>query len=81
MMGWFSMVTISELIFPTLVQAFYSRANYGMGGPIIYDIKGVEICLNPESICRIFDIALIRLRVYESKMWPTMPGFEPREAI
>ena len=37
--------------------------------------------MDPESIYRIFDIAPIGLRVYESKIWPTMPGFEPREAI
>ncbi|RVW12790.1 hypothetical protein CK203_110394 [Vitis vinifera] len=62
-------------------QCFYSRATYGMGGSIISTVRGVEIHLNPESICRIFDILSIRLGVYESKMWPIMPGFEPREAI
>ena len=52
-----------------------------MGGPIISTLKGVEIYLDLESICRIFDIALVGLRVYESKMWPIVPGFKPREAI
>ena len=52
-----------------------------MGGPITSTVKGVEICLDPESIYRIFDIAPVELRVYESKMWPTMLGFELREAI
>ena len=75
------MVIVSEPIFLTLVRAFYSRATYGMGGSIISTVRGVEIHLNPESICRIFDILSIRLGVYESKMWPIMPGFEPREAI
>ncbi|KAL6315977.1 hypothetical protein AAG906_014902 [Vitis piasezkii] len=37
--------------------------------------------LSPESICCIFDIPSVGLRVYESKVWPTVPGFEPREAI
>ena len=54
---------------------------YGIGGPIISIVRGVEIRLDPESICRIFDIALVGLRVYESKIWPTMPGFEPREVV
>ena len=80
-MGWLPIVTISESIFPTLVCAFYSRVTYGFGGPIISTIKGVEIQLDPESIYRIFDIAPIGLRVYESKAWPTVAGFEPREAI
>ena len=44
-------------------------------------VRGVEIRLSPESICRILDIPLIGLRVYEAKAWPTVPGFEPREAI
>ncbi|KAL6322380.1 hypothetical protein AAG906_007933 [Vitis piasezkii] len=40
-----------------------------------------EIELSPESICRILDIPPVGLRVYEAKAWPTIPGFEPREAI
>ena len=75
------MVTISEPLFSTLVLAFYSKATYEMGDPIISTVRGVEICLDSKNICRIFDIASIGLRVYKSKMWPTMPGFEPREAI
>ncbi|RVW86579.1 hypothetical protein CK203_045609 [Vitis vinifera] len=70
-----------EPIFSTLVRAFYSRATYGLGGPIISIVRGVEIQLDPESICRIFDIAPVGLKVYESKAWPIVPGFEPREAI
>ena len=67
--------------FLTLVRAFYSRATYGLGGPIISTVRGVEVQLDPESICRILDIALIGIRVYESKVWPTVRGFKPREAI
>ena len=44
-------------------------------------IRGVEIRLSPESICRILDIPSVGLRVYESKVWPTVPGFEPKKAI
>ena len=75
------MVTISEPIFPTLVSAFYSRTTYGIGGPIISTVRGVVIQLDLESIYRIFDIAPVGLKVYESKIWLTMLGFEPREAI
>ena len=73
--GWLPAVTISEPIFSTLVRVFYSRVTYGMGSPIISTIRGVKIRLDPESIYHIFDIALVGLRVYESKMWPTMLGF------
>ena len=52
-----------------------------MGSPITSTIRGVEIRLDPESICRIFDIAPVGLRVYNSKMWTTVSGFEPREGI
>ena len=62
------MVIVSELIFPTLMRAFYSRVTYGMGGPIISIVKRVEIRLDLENICRIFDITPVGLRVYESKM-------------
>ena len=80
-MGWLPVVTISESVFPNLVRAFYSRATYELGGPVLSIVRGVEICLSPESICRILDIPLVGLRVYEAKAWPTVPGFEPREAV
>ena len=80
-MGWLPIVTVSELIFPTLVRVFYLMATYGIGGLIISTIRAVEICLDSESIYRIFDIDLVGLRVYEFKIWPTMPGFKPREVV
>ena len=80
-MGWLPVVTVSEPIFPTPVQAFYLRATYGIDGPIISTIKRVKIRLDLESICGIFDIALVGLRVYESKIWPTVRGFELREVV
>ena len=43
--------------------------------------RGVEIRLSPESICLILNIPLVGLLVYEAKAWPTVLGFEPREAI
>ncbi|RVX16560.1 Retrovirus-related Pol polyprotein from transposon RE1 [Vitis vinifera] len=80
-MGWLPVVTISEPVFPTLVQAFYSRATYGLRGPVLSTVRGVEIRLSPESICRILDIPSVGLRIYEAKAWPTVPGFEPREVV
>ena len=80
-MGWLPIVTILEPIFSKLVRAFYSRVTYGLGGPIISTVRSVEIQLDPESICLIFDIAPVGFRVYESKAWPIVPGFEPKEAI
>ena len=52
-----------------------------MGGPIISTVRGVEIRLDSENICSIFYITHVELRVYESKMWPTVLGFEPRKVI
>ena len=80
-MGWLLVVTISKSIFPTLVQAFYSRATYGLGGPVLSTVRGVEIRLSFESICRILDILSVGLLVYEAKAWPIVPGFEPREFV
>ena len=80
-MGWLPVVTIFEPIFLTLVCVFYSQVTYGLGGPVVSTIRGVEIILNLESICRIFDIPSIGLRVYESKVWPTVLSFKLREAI
>ncbi|RVW60422.1 hypothetical protein CK203_112730 [Vitis vinifera] len=62
-MGWLPVVTIFEPIFPTLVRAFYSRATYGLGGPVLSIVRGVEIRLSLESICRILDIPSVGLRV------------------
>nr|CAN75008.1 hypothetical protein VITISV_018593 [Vitis vinifera] len=80
-MEWLPVVTISEPVFPTLVRAFYSRATYGLGGPVLSTMRGVEIRLSPESICRILDIPSVGLHVYEAKAWPTVSGFEPREVV
>ena len=80
-MGWLPLMTISEPIFLTLVRTFYSWVTYGHGGPIISTVRGVQIKLDLESTCLILDIAPVGLRVYESKAWPTMAGFEPTEAI
>ncbi|RVW69440.1 hypothetical protein CK203_062792 [Vitis vinifera] len=44
-MGCLPVVTIFEPIFPTLVRAFYSRVTYGLEGPIISTVRGVEIRL------------------------------------
>ena len=60
-------MTIFESIFPTLVRAFYSQATYGLGGPVLSIVRGVEIRLSPESICRILNIPSVGLRVYEAK--------------
>ena len=80
-MGWLPVMTIFEPIFPTLVSAFYSRVTYGLGGPIISIVIGVEIQLDSESICHIFNISSIGLRMCESKAWPIALGFKPREVI
>ena len=80
-MGWLPVVTIFEPIFPTLVWAFYSRVTYGLEGSVISTVRGVKIRLSPKSICRILDIPSVGLLMYESKVWPTVLGFEPREAI
>ena len=80
-MGWLPVVMIFEPIFPTLVRAFFSQVTYGLGGPIIFTVRDVEIRLSSESICRIFDIPSVGLKGYESKTWPIVSGFEPREAI
>ena len=52
-----------------------------MGSLIRSIIRGVENRLDSESICHIFDIAPVGLKVYKSKMWPIVSGFEPRKAI
>ncbi|RVW95254.1 hypothetical protein CK203_034189 [Vitis vinifera] len=62
-------------------RAFYSRVTYGHGGLITSTVRGVQIHLDPESICRILDIPPGGLRVYDAKAWPTVPGFDLRKAI
>ena len=46
-MGWLPVVMIFESIFPTLVRAFYSRATYELGRPVLSIVRGVEIRLSP----------------------------------
>ncbi|RVW72653.1 hypothetical protein CK203_056574 [Vitis vinifera] len=44
-------------------QLQHFKATYGIGGPIISIVRGVEIRLDSESICCIFDITSIGLKV------------------
>ncbi|RVW53609.1 hypothetical protein CK203_069029 [Vitis vinifera] len=46
-----------------LSRRLAERVTYGMGGPIISTVRGIKICLDLKSICRIFDIALVGLRI------------------
>ena len=52
-----------------------------MSDPITSTVRGVENRLDLERIYRIFDIAQVGLKVYKSKMWPIVSGFEPRKVI
>ncbi|RVW84747.1 hypothetical protein CK203_046708 [Vitis vinifera] len=72
-------VSVLDCIF--FLPCVIVRATYGIGGPIICAVRGVKIRLDLESICRIFYIAPVGLKVYESKIWPIVPEFELREVI
>ncbi|RVW63697.1 hypothetical protein CK203_060792 [Vitis vinifera] len=56
-------------------RAFYSRVTFGHGGPITSTVRGVQIHLDPESICRILDIPPGGLRVYDAKTLADGAGF------
>lgn len=65
-MGWLLIVFLFEFVFPNLVGAFYAKARYYVGGPISYTLRGVEIELDANAICRIIRVPIVRLRIYES---------------
>ena len=44
-------------------------------------IRGVDIELNVEKICKILGIEPIGERVYQRKTWPHVEGFIPGEAM
>ncbi|KAL6335988.1 hypothetical protein AAG906_003615 [Vitis piasezkii] len=52
---------------PDSSAGFLFTATYGLGGPVLSTVRGVEIRLSLESICRILDIPSVGLRVYEAK--------------
>ena len=54
---------------------------YRVGGPISYTLRGVEIELNANSIYRILGVPIVGLRIYESKVWPTIVGFKSKKVI
>ena len=64
-----------------MVRAFYVKVRYHVGGPISYTLRGVEIKLDANSSFRILGVPTVGLRIYESKVWPTILGFKPREVI
>ena len=80
-MGWISAVSINEPVYSNLVRIFYSNLKRRYGGPIASGVRGVQIELTPDEICRIFDVPTVGLELYESKTWPTVPGFDPALAV
>ena len=63
------------------MRAFYSRVTYGIGDPFISTVREIKIRLDPKSICRIFNIAPVGLKVYVSNIWPTILGFKLIEVV
>ncbi|RVW58347.1 Copia protein [Vitis vinifera] len=57
---------------------FSTSVTYGLRGPVMSTIRGIDIKLSPESIYHILDIPSVGLRVYKAKTWPTVSGFEPK---
>ena len=80
-MGWLLIVFLFEFVFPNLVGAFYAKARYHVGGPISYTLRGAEIELDANAICRIIRVPIVRLRIYESQVWPTIMRFEHKKVI
>ena len=68
-MGWLSIMTVKEPIYPKLIQAFYSNVVVHVGGPITIScsLRGVNIMLNEKYICEILGVQSDGDRVYESK--------------
>lgn len=44
-------------------------------------MREAEIELDANFICWIFRVSIVRLRIYESKVGPTIMVFKPREVI
>ena len=65
-MGWLPLVALTEPIFPTLVRTFYANMRYSLEGPLVSTVRGVQIELAPEDICRIFDVPSTGLSIYEA---------------
>ena len=68
MMEWLLTVSLSELVFLSLVRAFYAKARYFVGGPISCTLRGAKIEHDADSISRILGVPYVGLRIYESKV-------------
>ena len=66
-MSWLPTISLSEPIFLTLVRAFYSKVRFFVGGPISCTLRGAEIELDADVICRVLGVLAVELRVYEFK--------------
>lgn len=68
MMEWLPTVSLSKLVFLSLVRAFYAKMRYCVRVPISYTFRGAKIELDADSICRILGVPYVRLRIYESNV-------------
>ena len=64
----------------TLVQVFFARARIS-GSRITSVLRGVEFDIGASKLCHLLSIPSIDVRVFESKTWPQVDGFDPATTI
>ena len=78
------LLTLSTLVYMTLVRLFYYEAKlYEIGAMMNIKISliMIEYEINGDMICEILGIPTIGECVYETKMWPRLEGCTPSQAV
>lgn len=65
-------MTCHEPVFPTLVRSSIQT----VGGTMYMKIRGVQIKLDVDSLCKILIVHAIGLHTYKTKTWPTIEDFD-----
>ena len=79
-MGWLPLVTLYELVYPILVHVFFARVRIS-GSRISSTLQGVEFDIGMSELCHLLSIPSTSARVFESKTWPQVYGFNPTTAV
>ena len=83
-MEWIALLQLVVLVYLILVRLFYCKSRFICIGAMTYintSLQGIDIKVKANKICRILGIPAIGACINETKTWPRMEGFRPREVV
>ncbi|KAL2518501.1 Uncharacterized protein Adt_14748 [Abeliophyllum distichum] len=79
-MGWVSLVTLDEKVYPNIMKEFYKDLIFSPGSGITCLVRNKRLKITRDLIRSILHLEDCDLRIYSSKTIPHLEGYNPAEA-